>query len=108
MADFNVSCDDTQKVLGTCTLTKSNGENVPVDGLTLTQTSGDASFSMVGADGNPLPTNQVYLVSGATDGTSTWDVAIANGFQPATAQLILTVIAGQMSVSFSFNAPEPK
>jgi hypothetical protein len=108
MADFATQIDDTQKVLATCTLTKSNGEAVAVTGLTLTQTSGDASFSMVGNDGNALPVEQVFLVSGATDGISTWDVAIANDFQPATAQLILTVIAGAMSVSFLFGTPEPK
>ena len=108
MAEFTTTINDTQRVPAVVTVTASNGVDLPVTGLTLTQTSGDASFSMTAKDGTQLPVNQVDLVSGVTDGVSSWDVAIACGELSFTASIVLTVIAGTASVAIAFGVAEAK
>lgn len=108
MANFETTIDNTQKVLATVSLTKADGTPVTVDGLLLTPTSGDATFSMVDSSGNPLPTAQVYIVSGPTVGDSTFDVTVQNAVRVSTATITAHVIEGVLSVSISFATPEPK
>lgn len=109
MADFNVTLTDLQKVLATVSLTKSNGDALAVTGLTATLISGDASVSNLDNQGNPLPVNLMYFVSGNTDGTSVFALSIddeAGGNR--VANVIMEVVAGEITVNITFGAPEPK
>ncbi len=110
MANFPVTIDDTQKVLAHVALTSSGGASIPVTGLSVTPIDGAASFSMVDTAGNPLPVEQVYFVSGSSDGDSNFALSVAYGDGSTTvlASVTVTVLAGAISLSITFDAPEPK
>lgn len=108
MADFGTTINDTERVKATVTVTTSLGVDAPVTAMTLTQTGGDASFSNLAKDGTPLLVNEVALISGPSDGVSTFAVDIVTDAGNTSATITLTVVAGLLMVSIAFDTPEPK
>ena len=108
MANFETQIDNTQKVLGSFALTKADGSAVGITGLTVSVLSGDGTFLMTDAAGNPLAVEQVYFVSGAGTGDTVYEVNVLNAVRATIATVTAHVVEGVLSVSVSFSAPELK
>lgn len=108
MPNFDVTLDNTQKVLSTFSLTKVSGEPVPITGLGVNILSGDGSFSMLDNAGNPLPLEQMYVVSGNGTGDTVYEVNVLNAVRQTIATITAHVVEGVLNVNVAFGSPEPK
>jgi hypothetical protein len=109
---FGTSCNNTQKVKTHLALTNpEDGQPLVISSVPLSIQSGDGSFEQIDSLGNPLPPNEVYLISGSLAGDTVYQGTVfrADNGLPGQVTLTLTVgVAPEPVVSATFDAPEQK
>jgi len=109
---LEVSCTNEEKVKIGLSPVTPGGKPVPLDGpIALSVQSGDGTAAQVDKDGNPLPANEFYAVSGDNPGDTTIlvsaDADLGAGVETIS-DIVLLHVAGAKAQSLGLSAGSPE
>jgi hypothetical protein len=115
MPAFNITIDNLSKMLCTVEgILQDDGSTTPLASMSVNIISGDGTVGLIDNEGNPLPPNKVYLVSGQVAGDTVYEFTLYDGLgRSITEQGVMTVTEVPIPPAlvhgvYTFGPSEPK